>query len=139
MVQLFMLFLREVNGIYALGIKVRRIAVDQAVRPVTFPNDVQTIFILNDHILQAFRSIIKKVKKVRQVVRPDSKRAGRAAETAATDLVIRGRPLDIEQAASPPQDLQEFFPFLTRKALHHSVSLVYNSLLQKLLVLHELF
>ena len=66
-------------------------------------------------------------------------RAGRAAETAATDLVIRGRPLDIEQVASPPQDLQEFFPFLTRKALHHGVSLVCNALLQKLFVLHKFF
>ena len=95
--------------------------------------------ILNDHILQAFRSIIKKVKKIREVVRPDTERAGRAAETAATDLVIRGRPLDIEQVASPPQDLQEFFPFLAGEAFHHGISLVCDTLLQKLFVLHKFF
>lgn len=35
--------------------------------------------------------------------------------------------------------MQEFFPFLTRKALHHGVSLVCNALLQKLFVLHKFF
>ena len=80
------------------GIKVRRIAVDQAVRPVTFSNDIQTVFIFDDDILQPLGCIVEKIKKVRQVVRPDSKRAGRAAEAAAADLVICHRPLDIEQA-----------------------------------------
>ena len=64
----------------------------------------QAIFILNDHILQAFRSIIKKIKKIRQIVRLDPERRGRAAEAAAADLVICGRPLDIEQATSLPQN-----------------------------------
>ena len=89
--------------------------------------------------MQPFGRIVEKVEKVCQVVRLHAERGGRATEAAAADLVIRGRPLDIEQAASPPQDLQEFFPFLTRKALHHGISLVCNALLQKLFVLHKFF
>ena len=73
------------------------------------------------------------------VIRLDPERAGRAAEAAAADFVIRCCPLDIEQSASLPQNLQEFLAFFTCEAFHHGISFVYNSLLQKLLVLHELF
>lgn len=80
-----------------------------------------------------------RIQEVCNVIRLDPEGRSRAAEAAAADLVIRGRPLDIEQAASLPQNLQEFLAFFTCEALHHGVSLVCNALLQKLLVLHELF
>ena len=80
-----------------------------------------------------------RIQEVCNVIRLDPEGRSRAAEAAAADLVICRRPLDIEQVASPPQDLQEFFPFLAVKALHHSVSLVCNTLLQKLFVLHKFF
>ena len=80
-----------------------------------------------------------RIQEVCNVIRLDPEGRSRAAEAAAADLVIRDRPLDIEQSASPPQDLQELFPFLTRKAFHHGVSLVCNALLQKLFVLHKFF
>ena len=71
--QLFVLLCRELNIVCALRLKIRRIAVDQAVRPVTFSNDIQTVFIFDDDILQSLGCIVEKIKKVRQVIRPDSK------------------------------------------------------------------
>ena len=80
-----------------------------------------------------------RIQEVCNVIRLDPEGRSRAAEAAAADLVICCGALDIEQFASPPQDLQELFPFFAGKALHHGVSLVCNALLQKLFVLHELF
>ena len=80
-----------------------------------------------------------RIQEVCNVIRLDPEGRGRAAEAAAADLVIRSRPLDIEQAASLPQNFQKFFPFLAAEALHHGISLVCNALLQKLFVLHKFF
>ena len=73
LVQLFVLLCRELNIVCALRLKIRRVTVDQAVRPVTFSNDIQTVFIFDDDILQSLGCIVEKIKKVRQVIRPDSK------------------------------------------------------------------
>ena len=89
--------------------------------------------------MQPLGSVIKEIQEVCNVIRLDPEGRGRAAEAAAADLVICRRPLDIKQVASPPQDLQEFFPFLSRKAFHHGISFIYNALLQKLFVLHKFF
>ena len=50
-VQFFMLFFREVDGIQTFCVKIRRVAVDQAVGAVALTDDVQTVLIFNDYIL----------------------------------------------------------------------------------------
>ena len=103
MVQFFMLFFREVDGIQTFCVKIRRVTVDQAVGPVAFADDVQTVFVFNNDVLQPLGSVIKEIQEVCNVIRLDPEGRSRAAEAAAADLVIRGRPLDIEQAAPFPQ------------------------------------
>ena len=138
-VQFFMLFFREVDGIQTFCVKIRRVTVDQAVGPVAFADDVQTVFVFNNDVLQPFGSVIKEIQEVCNVIRLDPEGRSRAAEAAAADLVIGCGALDIEQAAPLPQNFQKFFPFLAGEAFHHGISLVCNALLQKLFVLHKFF
>ena len=61
LVQLFVLLCRELNIVCALRLKIRRVTVDQAVRPVALTDDVQTVLVLDDYILQALGGVVKKI------------------------------------------------------------------------------
>ena len=81
---------------------------------------------LVDKYIENIAEIEKAIEEIKARMTPDE---AAAAEAAAADLVIRSRPLDIEQSASLPQNFQKFFPFFAGEAFHHGISLVCNALL----------